>query len=269
MTDARPTLTDELAAAAVAGVTGLVGSRSPGGAVNRDGTVRLSNTLSAWRQDGGPVRTDPLTVRTVAAGEAKARFDQFFARNRLVRFAARVAVENRVGTPQADLVEYGGAVNAADDPDLAAALVEQTRPRRSDDPRFGRFTLDPYSRDEWDAEVTLAGRPVRLSLPGTPEAVDPAALAAAKAVWEDEAEWAARVADRAVADLLALAEEWRDEGDPPIPEADFRRRVRPDAVGFEPDGRFEVWCDADDIFSDHAVVVRGTVADGPRAADIA
>lgn len=98
----------------------------------------------------------------------------------------------------------------------------------------------------------------------------PAVLRRAHALWNDAAGWHARVLDRTVADLLDLKNDtWLDEDEKTVTADEFTQRIALQSVGIDGNGAFE-FCFADgDLFWGHAIMVRGTLEEGPTATNIA
>ena len=118
---------------------------------------------------------------------------------------------------------------------------------------LGRLVYD--GRLRW-YEGTVRGLPVAVHDASLDDAL---ALAARVVANLDAVRQAAE--DRAVADLLPLKNEaWLDEGEPSVPEAEFRRRLQFESVTAFADGAELYFADGD-LFWGHTVVVR-MAADG-------
>lgn len=89
----------------------------------------------------------------------------------------------------------------------------------------------------------------------------------ARAFWDDEAEWLDRMQVRAVADLLTLANDWQAD-DGPISEAQFRERMTIQSLAVNGDDDFDAWFADGDLFWGHSILVYGTWANGPMAAEM-
>ena len=247
---------------AVAGVVdplGAGGARGPGG-----GPWTMTVDLLAWREADGPVVAEPLTLRKEEVGDAELRRLQAAIRpDAVTRFRARVGPPGRDGR-RALLEEVLGP---AEDAELAAVLAELQKPVVREDPRFGRLTFDRRF-ETWQGRAVWAGDRVTLTLEaGGGKDVD-AALGTARALWDDEAAWAARVTDYAADALLdAKNDNWLGEDESALTAEQFVARLTPQEVVAAPGGEFTVWFDDGDLFWGHAVCIGGTLSDGPTFAD--
>jgi hypothetical protein len=90
-------------------------------------------------------------------------------------------------------------------------------------------------------------------------------------VWGEGEEWERRAKDKAVDRLLDLKNEsWldEDEGEEPLSEEEFRANMRLTAVQIAADGSIEFTFADGDMFFGHDIVVKGTVEEGWRSANI-
>lgn len=236
-------------------VTGYVDLHGAGGfRPGPDQPWLLRFRLEPWRRARGGVQPRGLAVtRTCTDAELEA------LRARLHPYqpvAARVDLKDWVTAELLELLD-----TPVDDPRLAArADGLRARPTRQD-ARFG--TLTRTAPGTYEAAVPWNGSDVVLELEGEDEDLD-AALAAARALWDDEAGWQRRVQDHAVGELLELKNEnWPDDDDAqPLTPDEFRARMRLQAITVDPDGGFEFFHAHGDLFWDHVVQVGGTLHEG-------
>lgn len=236
----------------VTGFVGVHGAGVSGAGANEPLTLRV--TLEPWRHPRAGVQSRPLTLSRACTA---AELDAFRARLRPYQpVAARVSLRDYVSGELLELVD-----EPVDDPRLAARAAElAARPTRRD-PRFGTLTLVRQATYEAAAEWNGSG--VVLQLEGDDEGLD-AALATARALWDDEAGWHRRVQDHAVAELLELKNENWPDGDevPPLTADGFRARMRLETIAVTPEGGFEFYHAHGDLFWDHVVQVSGSLQEG-------
>jgi hypothetical protein len=239
-------------------VTGFVGVHGAGGVrAGPDGPWTLRVTLEPWRHPRDGIQSRPLVLsRACTAAELDA------LRARLRPYApvtARVDLENWVVGELLELVDA-----PVDDPRLAArAAPLAARPTRQD-PRFGTLTL--VGPGAYEAAATWNGSAVvlRLEMGDDDDDMPDAALATARALWDDEAGWHRRVGNHAVAELLEVKNEnWPDDDDAqPLTPDGFRARMRLEMIATLPDGEFVFYHEHGDLFWDHVVQVGGSLREG-------
>ena len=79
-------------------------------------------TFEAWRIDNGPLQTSSLTVRREASHEEFESYWELISPDTIISVAAKVALENVYGTPQAYLEKYIG--ESREDYELNEYLTE-------------------------------------------------------------------------------------------------------------------------------------------------
>ncbi len=98
--------------------------------------------------------------------------------------------------------------------------------------------------------------------------IDPA-LQVARALWKDQEQWARRIEDYAVQELLRLKNEsWLDAEEVELTADQFKARMTLESITVEPDGSFDFWHDDGDLFCGHSIQVSGNLSEGPTDADI-
>ncbi|MEL6610630.1 MAG: DUF2262 domain-containing protein [Bacteroidota bacterium] len=249
-------------------VQGLVSTRGQGAVVHED-YLAHGFRLVAWRRVDGPLVERKLTVlRPVPTGHP-------WIADALPGGQVRLSVllsDDETRAVFLDDLGLGDRFEHADDDllDLAEAL---RRPSTIETTRFGTLAEDP--KLGWmEGTATWNGTTVRLTLNrGVNGRIDTddfaPALATAEQLWEDEAAWNARV-EACAATLFEIWDcGWRQPTDTEdTPEA-FVARMTLDTVACSPDGAFEFWYDDGDLFAGHAILVSGTLADGPTEATLA
>lgn len=276
MTDADPIeqlrqrqahLLDQLAGAPLMEITGVVGARdATGSSLAGDAHWTLAFTCNAWRVGDAPIDTRPLTVRRRVSEDELAHFRGRLRADTIVRFKARAAIENALGTPQALLETIVGPV--IDDQDLNRFLAQARQPISLDDAQFGMFTFD-RSIGWFSATTRWGGQPITLNLVAENRIEAERALRTARELRHAQPSWQERIERFAVERLLALKNEsWLGEDETPFDAARFGARMTLESISAYPDGSFEFWHDDGDLFWGHSILVRGNLADGPTDADI-
>ncbi|MEM8560482.1 MAG: DUF2262 domain-containing protein [Bacteroidota bacterium] len=249
-------------------VQGLVSMRSQGATVHDDHLTHLFS-LAAWRRVGGPLMEQKLTVlRAVPKGHPWSADAPPGSQVRLTVYLSddetRAVFLNDLG--------LGDRFEHADD-DLLDLADELRRPTPIESDRFGALA-ENQQLDWMEGTATWNGATVRLTLSrglrGRIDADDFApALHTAEQLWADETTWKTRI-DACAATLYDIWDGgWRlDEDTEDTPEA-FVARMMLETIACAPDGAFECWYDDGDLFAGHAILVSGTLADGPTLATLA
>ena len=169
-------------------------------------------------------------------------------------------------------------VNAHEDcPELQAILDEYHKPVVIQDQVLGELTLDK-DYDAFEGEIQWQGKSVLLSLEVNAERKPSwtRARGAAKKLLADCETWDKAMRELAAKNLTELANSWlsQDEENPrdpetdPITEEEFARRISMASLSVTSGGSFTAWFDCDEMFTDHAVTVHGSLKKGLEAATI-
>ena len=164
-----------------------------------------------------------------------------------------------------------------DCPELQAVLDEYHKPVVIQDEVLGEITLDKnYSA--FEGEIKWCGKDVLLSLEVNAESKPSwtRARSAAKKMLADCENWDKAMRELAAKDLTELANNWlsQDEENPrnpetdPITEEELARRISMTSLSVTSGGSFTAWFDCDEMFTDHAVTVYGSLKKGLKAANI-
>ena len=128
-------------------------------------------------------------------------------------------------------------------------------------------SLDRSTGVSFQRTITSPTRTLALAA-GEPAGAE-ACREVARALWDAQPAWTARITDHATAELLEIKNcSWLDEGESPITPEQFKQRMVLEAVTVEADGSFEFSYDDGDLFWGHAIDVGGSLADGPTHAGI-
>lgn len=235
-------------------VTGIVHPLGASGTKDlqtREWSLRFR--FEEWRGADGVIRRTGLAVsgRCMPA-EVHPAMD---------RINAAQVICARVRFTGADSAEFLELVNADVPPGdpLVQRAIELAKPLLHDDPQFGTLTLRRGSAS-WEGTATWRGATVELYLGAELEG----ALDTARALWSDQAGWSERIEAFAVQDLLpAKNESWPEDDEQPVGPAEFRARLRLEAVHAHGGGGFTFAYDDGGLFWGHTVEVNGTLEHGP------
>ena len=169
-------------------------------------------------------------------------------------------------------------VNAHEDcPELQAVLDEYHKPVVIQDQVLGELTLDK-DYGSFEGEIPWCGKDVSLSLEVNAESKPSwtRARSAAKKLLADCDTWDKAMRELAAKNLTELANNWlsQDEENPrnpetdPITEEELARRISMTSLSVTSGGSFTAWFDCDEMFTDHAVTVYGSLKKGLKAANI-
>ena len=143
-------------------------------------------------------------------------------------------------------------VNTHEDcPELQAVLEEYHKPVVIQDQVLGELTLDK-DYDTFEGEIQWCGKDVLLSLEVNAES---------KPSWT-------RARSAANNWLSQDEENPRDPETDPITEEELARRISMASLSVTSGGSFTAWFDCDEMFTDHAVTVYGSLKKGLKTANI-
>ena len=161
--------------------------------------------------------------------------------------------------------------------ELQAVLDEYHKPVVIQDQVLGELTLDK-DYDAFEGEIQWCGKDVSLSLEVNAESKPSwtRARSAAKKLLADCETRDKAMRDLAAKNLTELANNWlsQDEENPrnpetdPITEEELARRISMTSLSVTSGGSFTAWFDCDEIFTDHAVTVYGSLKKGLKTANI-
>ena len=164
-----------------------------------------------------------------------------------------------------------------DCPELQAILDEYHKPVVIQDEVLGKLELDK-DYDVFEGEIPWCGKDVYLSLEVSVESKPSwtRARSAAKKMLADCETWDKAMRELAAKNLTGQANGWlsQDEEDPrnpetdPITEEELARRISMTSLSVTSGGSFTAWFDCDEMFTDHAVTVYGSLKKGLKTANI-
>lgn len=164
-----------------------------------------------------------------------------------------------------------------DCPELQAVLDEYHKPVVIEDKVLGALMLDK-NYGAFEGEIKWCGKDVLLSLEVNAESKPSwtRARSAAKKLLADCETWDKAMRELAANNLTQLANEWLSQDDEnarnpeidPITEEEFAWRIRMVNLVVTSGGSFTACFDCDEMFSDHAVTIYGSLKKGVRDANI-
>ena len=164
-----------------------------------------------------------------------------------------------------------------DCPELQAVLDECHKPVVIQDQVLGKLELDK-DHDAFEGEIQWRGKDVLLSLEVNAESKPSwtRARSAAKKLLADCETWDKAMRELAAKNLTELANNWlsQDEEPPrnpetdPITEEELARRISLTSLSVTSGGSFTAWFDCDEMFTDHAVTIYGSLKKGLKTANI-
>lgn len=137
-----------------------------------------------------------------------------------------------------------------------------------EDEQLGEFFLEP-SGVAVAADVEWQGEQIAIFLPAQKDKIA-AAAAQARRLWAGSPQWDQRAREFASARLLSLKNStWLQSNESPIAENDFQDRLGLQSLEVTDEGEFAFIFDDDGMFQEHLIVVRGTLEQGFREAELA
>ncbi len=157
---------------------------------------------------------------------------------------------------------------AGDEPELRAVARKLEEPITFSSLQFGELLLN--RRIGWfEGEMDWCGVPIELHIICQTIEDLPALLGVAEGLWNAEANWNRRILEFAVQELLELKNRnWRVAGERKVSAKQFQSRMSLVSVSIRCGELWEFWYEDDGLFSGHAIVVRGSLKDGPTESDI-
>jgi hypothetical protein len=221
-------------------------------------TRRIRFDLIAWRLDEQPVSVGMLSVVCEVALGTTASWRRRIAPGTVVSFRSTGIELGPHGHPLLPLATFLGA---ASDPELleaaAPVLKEDTRVTAE----FGTLTRAPGA-EEYSGRCDWHGTLLELSLSGAEAGDIEASLEQARALHAGWTRWEGRLRELVTRELFPLWRDWNADEAPIGGDALFRLLTL-ERVWITGDGSVQLTIDAGGQFTDHELVVDGTVEDGP------
>lgn len=227
----------------------------------------MNFSFTFWRQEGDAIDDRPLHISkpNLSDAELSAWMSRIPADDLLrVRLVFQPPLHD--GTYlRAELVEVVGPDHS--DAEITAKADEIRKPVTVKHPYFGTFTLN--RKFNWyETKASWNSDQVDLSLSLDDCDDETALLASAHELFKRQKTWNKRVRDYAVEELLSLGNDWLQEGEKELTPRTFNARMKLESIALNADGGFEFWFNDGLMFGGHAIMVSGTLADGPTDAGI-
>jgi hypothetical protein len=250
-------LWDELAEQPKQVINGLV---SPSGAWSSNPRSLLDHwsflfSIDAWTDAEGTVHRDKMTIRKVVDADELQRLEGMVKAESIVSIALHIGHLQGFDCRQGALVEI--LDSKVEDEDLKQFADELAIPVTVESKNLGRLTLD--RRVGWfEGEARWGLRKIRLSLSPENTSTPSAVIARAEELWGQRKILARPACEVAAAKLLEVKNgSWLNEGELPMSEAQFMRKMKLESITVEEDGSFDFWFEDGDIFWGHSIEVRG------------
>ena len=157
-------------------------------------------------------------------------------------------------------------------------VLEQMRDLASVKESLYELTTNMEHQSTFEGEIQWCGKDVSLSLEVNAESKPSwtRARSAAKKLLADCDTWDKAMRELAAKNLTELANNWlsQDEENPrdpetdPITEEELARRISLTSLSVTSGGSFTAWFDCNEMFTDHAVTVYGSLKKGLKTANI-
>lgn len=227
-------------------------------------TLRFS--FAMWRIKGGSIDERELHITRPGLSDAKLReWMDAIESETLLRVKVRFPARQKEGWMAAELVQMVGIDTS--DGELNAKAVEWRKPVKVRRPNLGTFTLNRRF-NEYEANIIWVSKRVRLALrrDGTD---DEAVFVAAQALCKAQRTWDNRVRAFAAKELMTdVYDDWLESHGKRLTRRAFEAQMKLGGIALSADGGFEFWFDDGDMFGGHAIMVSGTLTDGPTDAGI-
>jgi hypothetical protein len=246
-------------------VEGVVAPGGSGDMRDSDYDVHLF-CFAAWRTPGSePVIRELVLFRAVppifGQGGSSTIFNELpdYSIQRLSVLLSkdhrRAVVESLLAPPSED-VELRQLVERLREP--VVVTTEQ----------FGKLTMNPLTR-LFEGTIKWNRRTIKLNLEADADGNVRPAIETAARLHADQASWTHKVDRFALQKLLTLKNtSWLGEAERQLTAAQFTKRKKLESISAAGDGSFQFWHDDGDMFLGHAILVSGTLEDGPTDAGI-
>lgn len=226
--------------------------------------VIATETLNCESETRGEFRTRASTWdRSLSEGQQfRTTCDQI---PQLVPVALHVQkLEHIGGRLEGNIVSI---VGASEHEGMLQFAEELRRPVVLEDGLLGPLTLDRrmgwfHGQTQWQTHT------IKFYVGGETLEAAQQELATAHKLLANQAGWMDRVLQKAVDKLLDLHNDDWSEDDTPKTPAQFRELMKLESIHVETGGGFSFWFDDGDLFAGHAILVSGTIDEGPKYASI-
>jgi hypothetical protein len=217
---------------------------------------RIVFQTNAWRVDGQPVRKQFVLVDFETPLGTVARWQPRIAPGEVISFESTGIWKMPRGGAFLRLSRFLGP---AIDPELQEIAAAARKPDvRSTE--FGELVAKPG--EDYSCTCVWHGTPVTLDLSPDEEDVE-ATLAAARRLHAEWGRWEGQLRALVTGELLPLWKDWHADEDP-IDGDTLYGRLTLERIRVMDDGQVQLMMDAGGQFTDHEIVVDGTVEGGPE-----
>lgn len=248
-------------------VHGVVGANGPsGGKVPPELHWSLNMNLIAWRIPGSPIHNTQLLVSKIVSDEELHTLQSSITSESIVAFRGKLCENSPFGDTRAQLFDL---LDRPSDNELELILSQFRQPVEIVDPVVGRMALNK-SVNWFEGKITWLGKQIDIAVSVDDKGTPTDSLQTAKTLLGAMEQWANRVNDYAVGELLKLKNDnWLSEEESPISREEFINRMQLNSITAYPDGDFDFWHHDGDLFWGHAIQVSGSLSEGLTHADIA
>jgi len=217
---------------------------------------RIVFATHAWRVNGQPVRKQPLLVDLEVLVGTAARWRRRIAPAEVISFESVGIWKMPRGGAFLRLSRFLGP---AADPELQEIAAAARKPDvRSTE--FGELIAKPG--EDYSCTCVWHGRPVTLELSPEEEDVD-VTLAATRRLDAEWDRWEGQLRALVAGKLLNLWRDWHAD-EPPIDGETLYGRLTLERIWVMDGGQVQLMMGAGGQFTDHTIVVDGTVEGGPE-----
>ena len=238
-------------------IHGLV---SPSGAWSSNPHSLLDHWLflfsfDAWTDAEGALHADQITIRKIVDADELQRLEESVKPGSVISIALHIGRLDGFECRQGALVEI--VESEVDDGDLERFAADLAIPVTVESKNLGCFTLD--RRAGWfEGDVRWGLRKVRLSLSPTDVSKPSNVIASAEKLWAQRKTLTRQACQVAAATLLEVKNGgWLDDGEQPMSEDQFMRKMKLESITIKEDGCFDFWFVDGNIFLGHSIEVRG------------
>ena len=224
---------------------------------------RIVFQMSAWRVDGQPVREQVLLVDFEALLGMAWRWRRRIAPGEVISFESTGITKMPRGGAFLRLSRFLGP---AADPELQEIAAALRKPDVRSTTEFGRLVREP-GEDDYSCSCTWHGTTLQLDLSPDDEGDVGATLAHARALHAGWERWEGQLRALVAGELLDLWKDWNAD-EPPIDGETLYGRLTLRRIWVMDDGAVQLEMDAGGQFTDHEVVIDGTVRGGPKEANL-
>jgi hypothetical protein len=245
---------------------GVVDANGPGGSnVPPENHWSLHLNLIAWRIPGSSVNCAQLSVTKDLSDEELDVLQNAIDSESIIAFRGKLCEHSPFGDARAQLdILLDQPIDEA----LETVLSQYRELVEIVDPLIGKLVLNK-TVDWFEGKITWLGKEVDIAISVDESGSPSDSLKTVKILLKTMEQWAKKVNNYAVTQLLDLKNDnWLEEDENPISSDDFIRRMQLRSLTTYPGGAFEFGHDDGDLFWGHSIAVSGSLAEGLTDAGI-